>query len=79
MPISFLSQMGLIYPVLMICGSLAAKKKTPTTAGTFPTDSYLFSFLLLGVILIVGALTFFPALTLGPIAEHFLMINGATF
>lgn len=75
----FFGRFAVIYPVLMICGSLASKKITPTTAGTFPTDSYLFSFLLLGVILILGALTFFPALTLGPIAEHFLMINSSTF
>lgn len=74
-----IGRFAVIYPVLMICGSLASKKKIPVTSGTFPTDSYLFSFLLLGVILIVGALTFFPALTLGPIAEHFLMIIGKTF
>ena len=75
----FVGRFAVIYPVIMICGSLASKKTSPVTFGTFPTDSYLFSFLLLGVILIVGALTFFPALTLGPIAEHFLMTNGATF
>ncbi len=75
----FVGRFAVIYPVIMICGSLAAKKTSPVTAGTFPTDSYLFSFLLLGVILIVGALTFFPALTLGPIAEHLLMVSGTTF
>lgn len=75
----FIGRFAIIYPVLMICGSLANKKSTPVTAGTFPTDSYLFSILLTGVILIVGALTFFPALTLGPIAEHFLMLKGITF
>ncbi|MGE3609563.1 MAG: potassium-transporting ATPase subunit KdpA [Bacteriovoracaceae bacterium] len=75
----FIGRFAVIYPVIMICGSLASKKTVPVTAGTFPTDSYLFSFLLLGVILIVGALTFFPALTLGPIAEHLLMLSGATF
>lgn len=68
-----------IYPVLMISGSLAGKKITPPTAGTFPTDSHLFSLLLTGIILIVGALTFFPALALGPIAEHFLLLKGVTF
>ena len=75
----FVGRFIVIYPVLMICGSLSNKKTTPATAGTFPTDSYLFSILLTGVILIVGALTFFPALTLGPIAEHFLMLKGITF
>ena len=75
----FIARFAVIYPVIMIAGSLASKKYTPVTAGTFPTDSYLFSILLVGVVLIVGALTFFPALTLGPIAEHFLTINGITF
>ena len=75
----FVGRFAVIYPVIMICGSLSNKKTTPATAGTFPTDSYLFSILLLGVILIVGALTFFPALTLGPVAEHFLMLRGVTF
>lgn len=75
----FIGRFAVIFPVIMICGSLAAKKTTPVTAGTFPTDSYLFSILLLGVILIVGALTFFPALSLAPIAEHFLMLKGHTF
>lgn len=75
----FIGRFAVIFPVIMICGSLAAKKTTPVTAGTFPTDSYLFSIMLLGVILIVGALTFFPSLSLGPIAEHFLMIKGQTF
>jgi K+-transporting ATPase ATPase A chain len=74
-----IGRFAVIYPVLMICGSLSNKKSTPVTSGTFPTDSYLFSILLTGVILIVGALTFFPALTLGPIAEHFLMMKGITF
>lgn len=75
----FVGRFAVIYPVIMICGSLANKKTTPVTAGTFPTDSYLFSILLTGIILIVGALTFFPALALGPIAEHFLMLKGITF
>ncbi len=68
-----------IYAVVMISGSLAQKKYTPITAGTFPTNTYIFSVLLIGVVLIVGALTFFPALTLGPIAEHFLLLKGHTF
>lgn len=74
-----IARFAVIYPVLMIVGSLAGKKTTPVTAGTFPTDSYLFSILLTGIILIVGALTFFPSLALGPIAEHFLMLKGITF
>jgi K+-transporting ATPase ATPase A chain len=57
-------------PVLAIAGSLAAKKKTVAGPGTFPTDTPLFVGLLLGVVLVVGALTFLPALALGPIVEH---------
>ncbi len=69
----------MIIPVLAIAGNLARKKKSPVTAGTFPVDSLLFTVLLIGVILIVGALTFFPVLSLGGIVEHFQMINGKTF
>lgn len=65
-----------IVPALIIAGSLAVKKITPNGGGTFSTDSPIFAFLLLGVILIVGALTFLPALTLGPIVEHFLMLKS---
>jgi K+-transporting ATPase ATPase A chain len=68
-----------IFPVLVIAGNLAAKKNIPVSAGTFSTKSPIFGFLLLGVILIVGALTFLPALSLGPIVEHFLMLSGKTF
>ncbi len=75
----FIGRFAVIYPVIMIAGSLSAKKSIPMTAGTFPTDSYLFSILLIGVVLIVGALTFFPVLTLGPIAEHLAMLKGMTF
>lgn len=75
----FIGRFAVIYPVIMIAGSLSSKKITPMTSGTFPTDSYLFSILLVGMILIIGALTFFPALTLGPIAEHLTMIQGMTF
>ena len=64
-----------IIPVLAIAGCLAAKKRVPASAGTFPTDGALFVGLLVGVILIVGGLTFFPALALGPIAEHLAMIG----
>jgi len=66
-------------PVLALAGALAAKKYIPPTSGTFPTHGSLFVILLINVILIVGALTFFPALTLGPIVEHFLMENGHLF
>jgi K+-transporting ATPase ATPase A chain len=59
-----------IIPVLALAGSLVRKKVAPASAGTFPTDTPLFAGLLVGVVLIVGALTFFPALALGPILEH---------
>lgn len=68
-----------IIPALAIAGSLAAKKTVPTSAGTFPTDSGLFVGLLVGVILIVGGLTFFPSLALGPIVEHLAGAAGQTF
>ena len=66
-------------PALAIAGSLAAKKRVPPSAGTFPTHGGLFVGLLVGVILIIGALTFFPALALGPIAEHLAGAAGQTF
>lgn len=66
-------------PVLAIAGSLSAKKYIPTTSGTFPTDGPVFIVLLISVIVIVGALTFFPGLTLGPIVEHFLMHAGKLY
>ena len=69
----------MIIPALAIGGSLVGKKVVPPSAGTFPTDGPLFVVLLIGVILIVGALTFFPALALGPIVEHFLAKTGALF
>jgi len=68
-----------IIPVLAIAGNLASKKIIPQSQGTFATDSAIFAILLVGVILIVGALTFLPALSLGPIVEHFLMLNGQSF
>lgn len=70
---------GVILPALAIAGSLVGKKYTPPSLGTFPTDKPLFAVLLIAVILIVGALTFFPALSLGPIVEHLLMNAGKTF
>jgi K+-transporting ATPase ATPase A chain len=66
----------MLIPLLAAAGSLAKKKLVPVSAGTFPTHGPLFVALLVGVVLIVGALTFFPALSLGPIVEHFLMIQG---
>lgn len=68
-----------IIPALAIAGSLAAKKSVPASTGTLPTDGGLFVGLLVGVILIVGGLTFFPALALGPIVEHLAMTAGQTF
>ena len=74
-----LGRFCVIVPVLGIAGSLAEKNITPPSQGTFPVDGGLFVFLLLGIIVIIGALTFFPALTLGPIVEHLLMVAGRTF
>jgi len=69
----------MLIPALAIAGSLAGKKAAPPSAGSFPVHTPLFVALLLGVILIVGALTFFPMLSLGPIAEHYLMQRGSLF
>ena len=69
----------MIIPPLAIAGSLSRKKSVPPSLGTFPVTTPLFSGLLVGVILIVGALTFFPALSLGPIVEHFMMTHGQVF
>jgi K+-transporting ATPase ATPase A chain len=69
----------MIVPMLAVAGSLATKKITPPSVGTFPVNSMLFTVLLTGVILIVGALTFFPALSLGPILEHLLLRAGTSF
>jgi K+-transporting ATPase ATPase A chain len=66
----------MLIPLLAAAGSLAQKKLVPVSAGTFPTHGPLFVTLLVGVVVIVGALTFFPALSLGPIVEHFLMHQG---
>jgi K+-transporting ATPase ATPase A chain len=69
----------MIIPALGIAGSLSGKKASPPGPGTFPTDGPLFTFLLVGVLLIVSALTFFPALSLGPIVEHFAAAAGNVF
>ena len=68
-----------IIPMLAVAGSLAAKRKIPETSGTLPTHGALFVGLLIGTVIIVGALTYFPALSLGPIVEHFLMQQGKLF
>ena len=69
----------MIVPALAIAGSWWARKRSPESLGTFPTNGALFVVLLVGVILIVGALTFFPALALGPIVEHFLAQAGKVY
>jgi K+-transporting ATPase ATPase A chain len=69
----------IIIPMLAVAGSLAAKKRIPVTSGTLPTHGALFVGLLIGTVVIVGALTFFPALSLSPIVEHLLMVAGRTF
>ena len=80
MPIAMLvGRFWMIIPAMAIAGALAAKKTVPPSAGTFPTTGALFVGLVVGVIVIVGALTFFPALALGPIVEHFAMVGGTPF
>jgi len=74
-----LGRFAFMIPVLAIAGSLAAKPKLPPSAGTFPTHGPLFVGLLIGVILILGGLQFLPALSLGPLAEHYSMLAGKTF
>jgi len=75
----FIGRFWMIIPAMAIAGSLAAKKSVPPSLGTFPTTGGLFVGLLVGVILIVGGLTFFPALALGPIVEHLAMQAGTVF
>jgi K+-transporting ATPase ATPase A chain len=75
----FFGRFMMAIPMLAIAGNLAKKKITPSSAGTFPVTTPLFTVLLIGVILIVGALTFFPALSLGPILEHLLLRAGHSF
>jgi K+-transporting ATPase ATPase A chain len=74
-----IGRFGIIVPVMAIAGGMAKKKITPVSSGTFRTDNWLFILLLIGVILIVGGLTFFPPLALGPIVEHYLMNLGVSF
>jgi K+-transporting ATPase ATPase A chain len=74
-----LGRFFMIIPIMAIAGNLAKKKTVPESAGTFPVTGALFSGLLVSTVLIVGALTFFPALSLGPILEHLLMLAGKVF
>ena len=75
----FIGRFFVILPMLAIAGSLVAKRSVPAGAGTFPTDGALFVALLVGVVLIVGGLTYFPALSLGPVVEHLMMQAGQLF
>lgn len=68
-----------VIPILAIAGNLARKKTVPESAGTFPVTTPLFTTLLVSTVVIVGALTFFPVLSLGPILEHLLMLSGKVF
>jgi K+-transporting ATPase ATPase A chain len=72
----WIGRFGSIIPVLAIAGSLAGKKRIAVTAGTLPTHGPLFVVLLLGTVVLVGALTYVPALALGPVVEHLIMISG---
>ena len=74
-----LGRFAYVVPVMAIAGSLVGKIRVPASTGTFPTDRPLFVGLLIGIILIMGGLQFFPALALGPIVEHFLMLAGQSF
>ena len=75
----FFGRFMMLIPMLAIAGNLAGKKIVPTSAGTFPVTTPLFTILLTGVIVIVGALTFFPVLSLGPVLEHLLLRAGQLF
>lgn len=77
--VMLLARLAILVPSLAIAGSIACKKIAPSSIGTFSTDTKLFFILLISVIIIVGALTFFPAMTLGPVVEHFLMREGRVF
>jgi K+-transporting ATPase ATPase A chain len=74
-----LGRFGMIVPLLALAGSLAKKRIVPASVGTFPVSGKTFVILLVGTVLLVGALTFLPALALGPIVEHFLMLKGTLF
>ena len=71
----FFARFWIAIPVLAIAGSLARKKHVPASSGTLPTHTPLFIVFLVGIVIFVGALTYFPALALGPIVEHLMMIG----
>ena len=77
--VMFIGRFATILPSLAVAGSLAAKKAIPPSSATFPTASTLFAVMLAAVVVIVGALTFFPALVLGPLLDHLLLLAGRTF
>ncbi len=74
-----LGRFGMMVPLLALAGSLARKKTVPAGAGTFPVSGLTFVILLVGTVVLVGALTFLPALALGPVVEHFLMQQGSLY
>ncbi|WP_022975830.1 potassium-transporting ATPase subunit KdpA [Nevskia ramosa] len=74
-----IGRFAVIVPMLAVAGSLVAKSKSPPTSGSFPTDGPLFIGLLVAIVVIVGGLTYFPALALGPVVEHLAMLAGSTF
>ena len=74
-----LGRFVIIVPILAIAGSVAAKRTVPPSSGTFPTHGGLFVGLLVGIILVVGGLTFFPVLALGPVVEHLALAAGTLF
>jgi len=74
-----IGRFAFLIPIVALAGSLGRKRVVPAGLGTFPTTGPLFVVLLIGVILIVGALTYFPAYSLGPVVEHLLMLSGKTF
>jgi potassium-transporting ATPase potassium-binding subunit len=77
--VMFFARLSILLPSLAIGATFNGKKISPASSGTFTTDNYLFAVILIGVIIIVGALTYFPALALGPIVEHLLMLKGRFF
>jgi len=78
-PAMLIGRFSTIIPALAIAGNLAGKKIVPPSVATFPTASLLFTFMLVAVIIVVGALTFFPVFTLGPLLEYLLLAIGKTF
>ena len=75
----FVGRFAVIVPVLAVAGSLAAQRVVPQSRGSLPTDGALFVGFLLGVIVIVGGLTYLPALALGPMVEHLVLLQGSSF